>query len=70
MKDMAKMGRAMHADASAFEMHYLELYLIFSVPTHTFSFFNLYHTIAFISSGSPEFPCGKFIRTVLSVSPN
>lgn len=32
MKDMAKMGRAMHADASAFEMHYLELYLIFSVP--------------------------------------
>lgn len=31
MKDMAKMGRAMHTDTSSFEIHYLELYLIFSV---------------------------------------
>ena len=32
MKDMAKMGRAMHADTFSFEFRYLELYLIFSVP--------------------------------------
>lgn len=32
MKDMAKMGRAMHADTFSFEFRYLELYLIFSLP--------------------------------------